>query len=95
MITRLYSERVAQDIVERSASVLLNDSIEVTIRDISSNGLNLSITTGRIEGVNRIESLKLLDENGQSIIERRPMKDVSQTRSLEFRFEIEVVQDVV
>lgn len=84
-----YLRRTINDLADRVTKVLLNGN-EVGILDVSVNNQQLIINTERIDGIDRINNIKLLDETDQVIIERNPSRNTEGSRSLEFRFEIEV-----
>lgn len=88
-LTTYYLRRTIEDLEERVTKVLLND-VEVPILDVTNNGRELIINTERIDDISRINTIKLLDEHENTIIERTPNRNTEGNRSLEFRFEIEV-----
>ncbi len=88
-LTTYYLRRTIEDLEERITKVLLND-VEVPILDVTNNGRKLIVNTERIDDVSRINTIKLLDEHDNTIIERTPNRNTEGNRSLEFRFEIEV-----
>lgn len=88
-LTTYYLRRTIEDLEERVTKVLLND-VEVPILDVTNNGRELIINTERIDDISRINTIKLLDEHDNTIIERTPNRNTEGNRSLEFRFEIEV-----
>lgn len=88
-LTTYYLRRTIEDLEERVTKVLLND-VEVPILDVTNNGRELIINTERIDDISRINTIKLLDDHDNTIIERTPNRNTEGNRSLEFRFEIEV-----
>ncbi|QHZ46385.1 hypothetical protein [Bacillus sp. NSP9.1] len=91
MITKDYRARVAADLKSRIKKVLLNGK-ETEIADISISGTTVTVLTKREEGVNHIESVQIIDDQGNIITERSPDLDVSTNRTLDFRFTLEVVE---
>ena len=90
MISTYYLERTAKDLFERISSIKLNGQ-EVEIIDKQRDGNKISLLSRRAEGHKRIEHIALYDELGRVITERRSQIDVSENRSLDFRFTFEVV----
>lgn len=88
-LTTYYLRRAIEDLEERITKVLLND-VEVPILDVTNNGREIIVNTERIDDISRINTIKLLDEQDNMIIERTPNRNTEGNRSLEFRFEIEV-----
>lgn len=84
-----YLKRAVKDLEERVSKVLLNNE-EVPIINITNNGRQLIVNTDRTDNISRINSIKLLDELNNVILERSPNRNTEGSRSLEFRFEIEV-----
>ena len=84
-----YLKRAVTDLEERVSKVLLNNE-EVPIISITNNGRQLIVNTDRTDNISRINSIKLLDELNNVILERSPNRNTEGSRSLEFRFEIEV-----
>ncbi|MGN9864727.1 hypothetical protein [Bacillus swezeyi] len=91
MIIKGYRARVASDLKSRIKKVLLNGK-ETEIADISISGTTVTVLTKREEGVNHIESVQIIDDQGNIITERSPDLDVSTNRTLDFRFTFEVVE---
>lgn len=88
-LSTYYLRRAIEDLEERITKVLLNDAV-VAILDVTNNGRELIVNTERVDNINRINTIKLLDEHDNVIIERTPNRNTEGNRSLEFRFEIEV-----
>ncbi|KAA6482261.1 hypothetical protein P4282_22210 [Bacillus swezeyi] len=91
MITKDYRARVAADLKSRIKKVLLNGK-ETEIADVSISGTTVTVLTKREEGVSHIESVQIIDDQGNIITERSPDLDVSTNRTLDFRFTFEVVE---
>ncbi|AWX20945.1 hypothetical protein VL08_17525 [Bacillus subtilis] len=90
MITQAYRERTAADLKSRISKVLLNGNetkiVEITIQDAI-----VTVLTHREEDIKHIESVQILDEQNNVITERTTDLDVSNNRTLDFRFTFEVV----
>ncbi|WP_232695470.1 hypothetical protein [Brevibacillus daliensis] len=84
-----YLERVTHDLATRVTSLIVNNQT-VRIRSSVENGTTLTVITEPVRGIERVSSLKLLDERGQVIIERTADLFVLDDQSLEFRFEMNV-----
>ncbi|HBZ09107.1 MAG TPA: hypothetical protein DEO65_04355 [Bacillus bacterium] len=84
-----YLKRAVTDLEGRVSKVLLNNE-EVPIISITNKGRQLIVNTDRVDNIRRINSVKLLDELNNVILERSPNRNTEGSRSLEFRFEIEV-----
>lgn len=84
-----YLRRTMQDLANRIDKVLLNGN-EIEIINITVDNQFLVVETERVDGIDRINNVKLLDELDNVIIERNPNRNTEGSRSLEFRFEIEV-----
>lgn len=84
-----YLKRTIEDLEARVSKVLLNDE-EVPIVSITNLGRQIIVNTDRVDNIHRINSIKLLDELDNVILERYPNRNTEGSRSLEFRFEIEV-----
>ncbi|MBT2169704.1 MULTISPECIES: hypothetical protein [Bacillus] len=90
MITQVYRERTAADLKSRISKVLLNGS-ETKIVEITIQGAVVTVLTHREEDIKHIESVQVLDEQNNVITERTTDLDVSNNRTLDFRFTFEVV----
>ncbi|MFC9657039.1 hypothetical protein ACFVIX_14755 [Bacillus subtilis] len=90
MITQVYRERTAADLKSRISKVLLNGS-ETKIVEITIQGAVVTVLTRREEDIKHIESVQILDEQNNVITERTTDLDVSNNRTLDFRFTFEVV----
>ncbi|MFB0582483.1 hypothetical protein [Bacillus subtilis] len=90
MISQVYRERTAADLKSRISKVLLNGKetkiVEITIQDAV-----VTVLTHREEDIKHIESVQILDEQNNVITERTTDLDVSNNRTLDFRFTFEVV----
>lgn len=84
-----YLRRVIEDLAERVDKVMVN-GVETEIVDIIVDGRELIVNTERVDDISFLSNVKLLDEKGNIIIERNPNRNTESSRSLEFRFEIEV-----
>ncbi|WYU49957.1 hypothetical protein MHH67_11180 [Bacillus sp. FSL K6-0047] len=89
MITQTYKERVATDLFERISSIKLNGQ-EAEIVSKERNGASVVVLTKRIEDEKKVEHVAIYDELGEVITERYSAVDVSNNRSLDFRFTFEV-----
>ncbi|WGD58183.1 hypothetical protein P5664_21485 [Bacillus subtilis] len=90
MITQVYRERTAADLKSRISKVLLNGN-ETKIVEITIQGAVVTVLTHREEEIKHIESVQILDEQNNVITERTTDLDVSNNRTLDFRFTFEVV----
>ncbi|MCY8330740.1 hypothetical protein MOC47_18315 [Bacillus spizizenii] len=90
MITQVYRERTAADLKSRISKVLLNGN-ETKIVEITIQGAVVTVLTRREEDIKHIESVQILDEQNNVITERTTDLDVSNNRTLDFRFTFEVV----
>ncbi|MBG9804354.1 hypothetical protein ABHN05_14065 [Brevibacillus laterosporus] len=86
---KAYLERVAQDLSQRTSSLILNNQT-VQLRTTKQDGNKVVVITEPVSGITKVSSLKLLDEAGNLITERTANVDVLSDQSLEFRFEFEV-----
>lgn len=95
-----YLRRTIADLANRVSKIVLtaksvdsnnmNVSITITDFEVTNNGNELIVNTDRIDNITRIVNIKLLDELNNVVIERNPNRNTEGSRSLEFRFEIEV-----
>ncbi|ASZ59950.1 hypothetical protein GII76_01240 [Bacillus subtilis] len=90
MITQLYRERTAADLKNRISKVLLNGN-ETEIVELTIQGAVVTVLTQREEDIKHIKSVQILDEQNNVITERTTDLDVSNNRTLDFRFTFEVV----
>ncbi|MCM3445280.1 hypothetical protein ACQKET_03840 [Bacillus velezensis] len=90
MISAAYRQRAAADLKNRITKVLLNGK-ETPIADISVKEAAVTVLTRREEDVKHIETVQMLDETGSVITERKTNLDLSNNRTLDFRFTFEVV----
>ncbi|MCY7895087.1 hypothetical protein [Bacillus vallismortis] len=90
MITQVYRERTAADLKSRISKVLLNGN-ETKIVEITIQGAVVTVLTHREEDIKHIESVQVLDEQNNVITDRTTDLDVSNNRTLDFRFTFEVV----
>ncbi|CAI6231884.1 hypothetical protein PNF29_20545 [Bacillus subtilis] len=90
MITQVYRERTAADLKNRISKVLLNGK-ETKIVEITIQGAVVTVLTHREEDIKHIESVQIIDEQNNVITERTTDLDVSNNRTLDFRFTFEVV----
>lgn len=90
MIAQVYRERTAADLKSRISKVLLNGK-ETKIVEITIQGAVVTVLTHREEDIKHIESVQILDEQNNVITERTTDLDVSNNRTLDFRFTFEVV----
>ncbi|MGM0947852.1 hypothetical protein AAHT66_02375 [Bacillus inaquosorum] len=90
MISKVYRERTAADLKSRISKVLLNGN-ETEIVELTIQGAVVTVLTHREEDIKHIESVQILDEQNNVITERTTDLDVSNNRTLDFRFTFEVV----
>ncbi|MCR6597122.1 hypothetical protein NFC80_10825 [Bacillus halotolerans] len=90
MISTIYRERTAADLKSRIQHVLLNGQ-ETEIVELAIEGATVTVLTKREEDIKHIETVQILDELGNIITERKTDLDVSENRTLDFRFTFEVV----
>ncbi|MEW5069640.1 hypothetical protein ABVK62_18335 [Bacillus subtilis] len=90
MISQVYRERTAADLKSRISKVLLNGN-ETEIVELIIQGAVVTVLTHREEDIKHIESVQILDEKNNVITERTTDLDVSNNRTLDFRFTFEVV----
>lgn len=90
MITQLYRERTAADLKNRISKVLLNGN-ETEIVELTIQGAVVTVLTQREEDIKHIKSVQILDDQNNVITERTTDLDVSNNRTLDFRFTFEVV----
>lgn len=90
MISQVYRERTAADLKSRISKVLLNGN-ETKIVEMTIQGAVVTVLTHREEDIKHIESVQILDEQNNVITERTTDLDVSNNRTLDFRFTFEVV----
>ncbi|MFC7799037.1 hypothetical protein ACFTRE_22220 [Bacillus subtilis] len=90
MISQVYRERTAADLKSRISKVLLNGD-ETEIVELTIQGAVVTVLTHREEDIKHIESVQILDEQNNVITERTTDLDVSNNRTLDFRFTFEVV----
>ncbi|MEC3639755.1 hypothetical protein [Bacillus halotolerans] len=90
MISQVYRERTAADLKSRISKVLLNGN-ETEIVELTIQGAVVTVLTHREEDIKHIESVQVLDEKNNVITERTTDLDVSNNRTLDFRFTFEVV----
>ncbi|NMF00978.1 hypothetical protein [Aneurinibacillus aneurinilyticus] len=81
-----YLERTAQDLCMRASTIVLNGEQTVSIQSIQRTGNQVVIVTQGILGLNKITSLRLLDENGNMITEREANFAVVESQQAEFTF---------
>ncbi|MGZ9791805.1 hypothetical protein [Bacillus atrophaeus] len=90
MITKAYRERTAADLKNRIQKVLLNGQ-ETKIVELSIKGATVTVLTQREEDIKHIYQVQIFDEADNVITERNTDLDVSDNRTLDFRFTFEVV----
>ncbi|MEC2196381.1 hypothetical protein [Bacillus velezensis] len=90
MISEAYRERTAADLKDRISKVLLNGK-ESEIVELSISGAVVMVLTHREEDIKHIESVLIIDDLGNVITERKTDLNVSDNRTLDFRFTFEVV----
>ncbi|WP_144625230.1 hypothetical protein [Bacillus velezensis] len=90
MISEAYRERTAADLKDRISKVLLNGK-ETDIVELSISGAVVMVLTHREEDIKHIESVQIIDDLGNVITERKTDLNVSDNRTLDFRFTFEVV----
>ncbi|ATO29474.1 hypothetical protein C6370_03625 [Bacillus atrophaeus] len=90
MITKAYRERTAADLKNRIQKVLLNGQ-ETKIVELSIKGATVTVLTQREEDIKHINQVQIFDEADNVITERNTDLDVSDNRTLDFRFTFEVV----
>ncbi|MCY8420307.1 hypothetical protein MOC84_07140 [Bacillus inaquosorum] len=90
MISQVYRERTAADLKNRISKVLLNGN-ETEIVELTIQGAVVTVLTHREEDIKHIESVQIFDEQNNVITERTTDLDVSNNRTLDFRFTFEVV----
>ncbi|MEC1737405.1 hypothetical protein P9D87_10500 [Bacillus mojavensis] len=90
MISTIYRERTATDLKSRIHHVLLNGQ-ETEIVELTIEGATVTVLTKREEDIKHIETVQIVDELGNVITERKTDLDVSENRTLDFRFTFEVV----
>ncbi|WP_406589931.1 hypothetical protein [Bacillus atrophaeus] len=90
MITKAYRERTAADLKNRIQKVLLNGQ-ETKIVELSIKGTTVTVLTQREEDIKHINQVQIFDEADNVITERNTDLDVSDNRTLDFRFTFEVV----
>ncbi|WFE15446.1 hypothetical protein P4829_07140 [Bacillus atrophaeus] len=90
MITKAYRERTAADLKNRIQKVLLNGE-ETKIVELSIKGATVTVLTQREEDIKHINQVQIFDEADNVITERSTDLDVSDNRTLDFRFTFEVV----
>ncbi|MCY9108375.1 hypothetical protein [Bacillus atrophaeus] len=90
MITKAYRERTAADLKNRIQKVLLNGQ-ETKIVELSIKGATVTVLTQREEDIKHINQVQIFDEADNVITERSTDLDVSNNRTLDFRFTFEVV----
>ncbi|MEC1270500.1 hypothetical protein P9C27_18730 [Bacillus vallismortis] len=90
MISQVYRERTAADLKSRISKVLLNGN-ETEIVELTIQGAVVTVLTHREEEIKHIESVQILDEQNNVMTERKTDLDVSNNRTLDFRFTFEVV----
>lgn len=90
MISTIYRERTATDLKSRIHHVLFNGQ-ETEIVELTIEGATVTVLTKREEDIKHIETVQILDELGNIITERKTDLDVSENRTLDFRFTFEVV----
>ncbi|MGG1759170.1 hypothetical protein ABEQ76_11630 [Bacillus velezensis] len=90
MISKAYRERTAADLKDRISKVLLNGK-ETEIVELSISGVVVTVLTHREEDIKHIESVQIIDDLGNVITERKTDLNVSDNRTLDFRFTFEVV----
>ncbi|WP_100001188.1 hypothetical protein [Bacillus velezensis] len=90
MISKAYRERTAADLKDRISKVLLNGK-ETEIVELLISGAVVAVLTHREEDIKHIESVQIIDDLGNVITERKTDLNVSDNRTLDFRFTFEVV----
>lgn len=90
MISTIYRERTGADLKSRIHHVPLNGH-ETEIVELTIDGAKVTVLTKREEDIKHIETVQIVDELGNVITERKTDLDVSENRTLDFRFTFEVV----
>ncbi|WP_339167106.1 hypothetical protein NSQ24_01505 [Brevibacillus sp. FSL L8-0520] len=86
---RAYIERAAGDLQRRVSSLRVNDQL-VQLSRVIQKGASVEVITIPIQGMTKLTSLQLLDDQGALITEREVNLDVVDDQILSFRFEFEV-----
>jgi len=86
---RDYLERTAEDLRLRVSSLILNNQT-VGIEKVERLGSIVSVTTAPVRGIQKVSSVKLLDEKGGLITERLTNLQVIDEQILRFAFSFEV-----
>jgi len=89
VIDNAYLERTAGDLQQRVGALVLNNET-VEIRSVTRNGNTVVVMTEPITNITKVSSLRLLDERGGLITERKTDLAVLDNQILEFRFEFHV-----
>lgn len=92
-MTDEFLESVIQDIKSRASKVLLNDSIEVSLFTVSTNGKDITIVTDTFEEDVTINNIKLMTSEGVVIVERIVNIEILKQDYVEFTFDISVRGD--
>ncbi|MGO0061838.1 hypothetical protein ACTID9_17725 [Brevibacillus fluminis] len=93
MIDNTYLQRAAIDLQQRIKTLVLN-SQTVAVKTVTRSGNTITVVTGPVVGITKVASLKLLDERGGLITERKADLAVLDSQTLEFRFEFSVKGEI-
>ncbi|MGG3801802.1 hypothetical protein [Metabacillus fastidiosus] len=90
MIEAYYRNRVAEDIMSRAVTLLVNDTTSIPIASKKRDGQRVTIICSDVKGGGVINTIALLDEQGKVITKRGVNILPAFEQLLEFSFEINV-----
>ncbi|ERI10216.1 hypothetical protein [Aneurinibacillus aneurinilyticus] len=85
-----YLERAAHDLYTRASTVVLNGERTIPIQQVQQTENQVIIQTTGIHNIKQITSIRLLDEQGGLITERKVNIPVLDEQTLLFTFQFEV-----
>ncbi|MEZ2659271.1 hypothetical protein [Aneurinibacillus aneurinilyticus] len=87
---KAYLERVAADLYTRASTIILNGEQTLPIQNVWRIENQVFVQAALIKNISRITSIKLLDEQGSLITERKANINVPDEQTLAFTFQFQV-----
>ncbi len=92
---KAYLERVAADLYTRASTIILNGEQTLPIQNVWRVENQVFVQAALIKNISEITSIKLLDEQGSLITERKAKINVPDEQTLAFTFQFEVKGGVI
>lgn len=92
---KAYLERVAADLYTRASTIILNGEQTLPIQNVWRVENRVFVQAALIKNISEITSIKLLDEQGSLITERKAKINVPDEQTLVFTFQFEVKEGII